>query len=377
MAPRRLILVGGFLGAGKTTLLARAADVLTRHGLKVGLITNDQAEDLVDTELLKSRTQVPVQEVSGGCFCCRFSCLLSASDLLEEESDADVFLAEPVGSCTDISATVIQPLKEFYSGRFSVAPFSVLADPDRLKHMLVGEGPNSPADKISYIFRKQLAEADVIVLNKVDLLSEPQLSRLEDVLAEEFPGIPVMKLSARTGRGVDPWMKLVMEGTNGGQRIAEVDYDVYADCEAELGWLNAVIRLQCDRDVDWREFASGLLTHLQRLLGAQSGRIGHVKLILTAPGCELFADVTNNGQQPYVHGAVEGSPRQVSLTFNARVQIEPEPLREILEASLDLAGSGRMRARIDSIDSFSPARPEPTHRFDRVVNADGQLPAGR
>ena len=48
----RLILVGGFLGAGKTTLLWEAAKQLSSRGLKVGLITNDQAPDLVDTSLL-------------------------------------------------------------------------------------------------------------------------------------------------------------------------------------------------------------------------------------------------------------------------------------------------------------------------------------
>ena len=53
MATTRLILVGGFLGAGKTTLLAQAAERLARQGKRVGLVANDQAADLVDTELLK------------------------------------------------------------------------------------------------------------------------------------------------------------------------------------------------------------------------------------------------------------------------------------------------------------------------------------
>jgi G3E family GTPase len=48
----KLILVGGFLGAGKTTLLAEAAKRLAKEGKSVGLITNDQAPELVDTRLL-------------------------------------------------------------------------------------------------------------------------------------------------------------------------------------------------------------------------------------------------------------------------------------------------------------------------------------
>ncbi|HBT77267.1 MAG TPA: hypothetical protein DEB39_10180, partial [Planctomycetaceae bacterium] len=76
----KLILVGGFLGSGKTTLLAEAAKTLTAEGKTVGLITNDQAPDLVDTRLLSridglvgKGPEGSVVEVSGSCFCCNFN----------------------------------------------------------------------------------------------------------------------------------------------------------------------------------------------------------------------------------------------------------------------------------------------------------------
>lgn len=77
MNPTRLILVGGFLGAGKTTLLWEAAQRIINSGQRVGLITNDQAPELVDTALL-SRNDVKVAEVSGSCFCCNFDGLINA-----------------------------------------------------------------------------------------------------------------------------------------------------------------------------------------------------------------------------------------------------------------------------------------------------------
>ena len=55
MQSTKLILIGGFLGAGKTSLMARAARVLKGQGKTVGLITNDQASDLVDTAFLSDR----------------------------------------------------------------------------------------------------------------------------------------------------------------------------------------------------------------------------------------------------------------------------------------------------------------------------------
>lgn len=62
MKTTQLILVGGFLGAGKTTLLFEATNYLMQKGLRIGLITNDQAPELVDTALLL-KTHVKVEEV--------------------------------------------------------------------------------------------------------------------------------------------------------------------------------------------------------------------------------------------------------------------------------------------------------------------------
>ena len=67
----RYIMIGGFLGAGKTTAVAGLAQHLTDQGKRVGLICNDQSSGLVDTTLLRSKG-FPVEEITGGCFCCRF-----------------------------------------------------------------------------------------------------------------------------------------------------------------------------------------------------------------------------------------------------------------------------------------------------------------
>ncbi len=91
MVATKVILVGGFLGAGKTTLLARAAAHLSRQGQRVGLVANDQATDLVDTELLKE-TGAQVEEVAGGCFCCRFPNMIAAMQRLAEQGHADVLI---------------------------------------------------------------------------------------------------------------------------------------------------------------------------------------------------------------------------------------------------------------------------------------------
>lgn len=123
----RLVVVGGFLGAGKTALVVAAARQLRQAGGRVALITNDQGSDLVDTQTA-AVAGLPVREVTGGCFCCRFSDFVRAAAGLLEFAP-DVILAEPVGSCIDLAATVIRPLRALYEEKFDVARFTVLIDP--------------------------------------------------------------------------------------------------------------------------------------------------------------------------------------------------------------------------------------------------------
>src|SRR3954463_2207111 len=111
----RFIMVGGFLGAGKTTTLARLGRHYLARGRRVGLVTNDQAQNLVDTSSLRAQG-FPVEEVPGACFCCRFDDLTARVAALSKSERPDVILAEPVGSCTDLVATVVQPLKDLYAG---------------------------------------------------------------------------------------------------------------------------------------------------------------------------------------------------------------------------------------------------------------------
>ena len=362
----RLIFVGGFLGAGKTTLIGQAARRLADQGKRVGLITNDQAVDLVDTGILKQRG-LGLEEVAGGCFCCRFDDLVTATDRLINEIKPDVLLGEPVGRCTDISATVLQPMKKLYADWFRLAPFSVIADPARLRQALDSDGASGFPDSVTYIFRKQLEEADVIVINKVDLLSQEELAGLKQDIASRLPDTPVLVISALNGDGVDQWLDFVMQDRPAGQRIAEVDYDTYAQGEAVLGWLNGTVQLRAEGGAHWGKFTLRLLERLQEEFRRRSAEVAHVKLLVTTAGGSLVANLTSNDAEPVVNGEVGPGAKEALLVVNARVHMDPDELRATVEKMLGEAAGERIRADIVSIQSFSPARPKPTHRSESVV----------
>lgn len=362
MKSTRLILVGGFLGAGKTTLLWEAAHRLMENGKRIGLVTNDQAPELVDTVFL-SRDKVKVAEVSGSCFCCNFNGLIDALKQVREEADADVIIAEPVGSCTDLSATIMQPLKENRKGELVVSPLTVMADPLRLADILNGglAGLHSSA---AYIFRKQLEESDIILISKADLLSSIELDKLKERVKLNFPDSEVMIVSTKTGIGIDEWLHEVMTRTDAGQRLAEVDYDLYAEGEAVLGWLNTTIRLSGE-STDWDKFAQQLMKSLSHQFDSLNASVGHVKMMLEANDNYLTGNLTGTGETLNFRGSA-GIGTQALLTLNARVEMNPEVLEQIVREALE-ACCGSLDEKIIALRCLSPGRPNPTFRFDHVV----------
>ncbi len=285
-----VILVGGFLGAGKTTLLLAAARRLTARGRRVGLITNDQGADLVDTALVTQRG-LPVVEVAGGCFCCRFPDLLAALETLHTQVQPDVVIAEPVGSCTDLMATVLLPLARYYGDRFTPAPLTVLDDTTRPLP--------DPASPVAYLRHQQLAEAETIAVNKLDLIHPDALSAHQAELRRHFPDAQLAPLSAITGAGVDDWLALMLASQSKLARVLDIDYTTYAAAEAALAWLNAKAVLRAPQPFAADKLVTHLLQGMAAEFAAHDAAIAHLKLHLHAPGVELKGSVTATGQPVY------------------------------------------------------------------------------
>jgi len=356
----KLILVGGFLGSGKTTLLKQVARRLSQRGRSVGVIVNDQAPGLVDTAIL-SGCPCGVKEVAGSCFCCDFHAFEAACQSLINEG-ADIILAEPVGSCTDLAATVLQPLRDRRPD-IDVAPFTVLVSPDHVREA-VGESESKLHVNALYILRLQMAEADRLLLNKIDLLDAPERAELTGLLRDAFPQRAIDELSAQTGDGIEAWIDGVFAGGGAGLHPVEVDYGRYAAGEAALGWLNAVIHLEsAEADADFLPPAVALISALHRTLRDSQTEVGHLKLVVQAGDGQRTANLTS------VHGEVQvpdHSPLRgtsATLILNARVQAAAEFLASTArEVIAGLAGPG-IRATTTEFRCLTPGRPQPTYRY--------------
>jgi G3E family GTPase len=221
--------------------------------MRVGFITNDQSENLVDTIIVRQMLTdlgVPVEEVVKGCFCCKFDELIEHVEKILTH-DPDVLMGEPVGSCTDFVAAVANPIKIQYRDAFRFAPFSIMVDPDRVRSLILKETRTDFPEDVAYLFGKQMEEADTIVLNKVDLLTENESNRLLAAIGDRYEGKKLMAVSATEGIGMDDWLEDLISGRPGANTVlSQIDYDRYATAEAVLGWLNAAVKLNADERFD-------------------------------------------------------------------------------------------------------------------------------
>jgi hypothetical protein len=347
-----IVPIGGFLGAGKTSLIVAAARLLKGRGVRVAAVLNDQGAELVDTSFVEAN-EIPAGQVAGGCFCCRLSELIYAADALRDQRP-EVIFAEAVGSCTDISATVLQPLKLDYAGRFRVAPYTVVADPDIARRFL---DPNTD-DGLTFLFEKQIEEADVVCFSKTDRYTR-------------FPplrGCSPRFLSSQTGDGVAAWLDDILgRGIFPGGKILEIDYERYARAEAELAWLNCAATVELAAPATCASLAGSLLEGLEAALTAKGLTVAHLKVMDTSPAGWAKASIVRNGGEPSVQGNPDAPAAAAhELLLNARAAGSPGDLRQAVEGQLAAIPGA---VAIQSMQCFSPSPPKPEKRVGYVVGA--------
>ncbi|MEI7729310.1 MAG: GTP-binding protein [Verrucomicrobiota bacterium] len=364
----RYIMIGGFLGAGKTTAVGKLARQLTDQGLRVGLITNDQGRNLVDTTMLRSQG-FATEEIPGGCFCCRFNSLVDAAAKLREQTHPDVFIAEPVGSCTDLVATVTYPLRRLYTTEFTVAPVSVLLDPIRALRAFGLEAGGSFSEKVLYIYLKQIEEADLIVISKCDLLDAARLAALQIAIAAKFPGKEILSVSSRNGTNLEAWFARITSGKQPAGKAMEVDYQVYADGEALLGWLNCTVQLVATKAVDSDKLLQRVASEVQKRLQAKKAEVAHLKMTLCPNPCQPEAiavvNLVRNDFIPELSLKLKGPVQGGQLTINLRAETAPDVLGTAVREALAEAAKAfpTLTATLDHLEHFRPGKPSPTHRF--------------
>ncbi len=232
--------LSGFLGAGKTTLLNQVLN--NREGLRVAVIVNDMSDVNIDAALVErggaelSRTDEKLVEMSNGCICCTLrDDLLAEVSRLAGEKRFDYLLIESTG--------ISEPIPVAQTFTFEDEDGVSLGDVARLDTMVTvvdaasflrdynqaedlaerGESLGEDDQRtVTDLLIDQVEFADVIILNKLDLVSEEQAGEVQAVLEALNPGARVLSAT----RGQVPLRSVIDTGL--------FDYD---KASSSAGWI--------------------------------------------------------------------------------------------------------------------------------------------
>jgi len=353
----KIFLVGGFLGSGKTTAIKNAAQYFMKTGRHIAVITNDQGLEQVDTRFIQSH-RIPVEEVAGGCFCCKFDDLKTHIDGFEKSLNPEIIFAESVGSCTDLGATVINPLLQLKEQGHEIN-FSVFADIRLLGYFLQGKKDIFHGN-VNYIYEKQLEEADLIIVNKIDLLNDEQLQLAKTLIEKEYGHKKILYQNSLLEKDIIDWVALLMQETGRNETIQtlDIDYDRYAEGEAALAWLDEEISIEGE---DAFGVAIQIIQDFYQAMTEKKFSIGHLKFLIRYGEDEIKISATTLSAPDIPKHIEKPKTRNVDLLVNARVQVEPKILEDIFSELITKMRSAKIIELKKT--AFSPSYPKPLYRI--------------
>jgi Ni2+-binding GTPase involved in maturation of urease and hydrogenase len=352
----RFLILGGFLGAGKTTLAVNLAKYLKEnHDKSVAIITNDQGDVLVDTEYTKN-AGFDVQEVLGGCFCAKFDDFVKNARTLVDMGRPDIIIAEPIGTSTNILATVVAPLRTMFPDEFQVAPLFVVVDGTRVREMLEG------GDGVELIPSHQAKEAEVVLLSKIDRLGMEGLEKVTRAIGEQVPDAEIIPYSSVTLANLERIAGIILSDRGSKKVPLGVENSLFASEKAMLGWYSCTSTIIPDEKVD----IYNLVTSIMRKVATEfsPGSIAHVKVSLASPKVAVKMSLVTDSMQ--VDG-LRGSrflDEEASLVLNARVISPPKRLQDVMRSAVaEIREEMGFTMNVENESCYSPRPEAPSHFF--------------
>ncbi len=338
-APERIrfMVVSGFLGAGKTTSMIALGEYMDKHCGHIGLIANDLGANLVDTNLTQT-SGCTVEEIASGCICYQMDNTIDKIWRLKDR-DGCVFVMSDIPGC-GVGALdhTYHRLADECADWITLSPFTVIVDPERLRMLLPEKADINLPEELVYLMKLQLEEADLVVLNKTDLLTDEEIERDVAFLEEACPDVPVMAISAKERTGIPELAEYITTHESALKNFSVRDDEKFAEAETKLTWYNRrmFVKTLDGSKVDCNAIVDEVIEGIRMGLIEKKRNVPHLKTFATAGAgdfnkCSLIGvDYDIEHGQEFIR-----DHKKFSMIINARAVCESRPLARIVDDAID------------------------------------------
>jgi|TARA_B100001964_G_scaffold245727_1_gene335262 G3E family GTPase len=200
----KIFQIAGFLGSGKTTALIKIAKELTNRGERIAIIVNDIGEVAVDGKIIEDYG-LDAKEIASGCICCQVSGSFAETlSIIHDSFNPDIVIVEPTGvAAPNIVKDVADSIKSNELIKVQHAPILTIVDSSRIELLLKA---------VKRLVEKQIKEADIIGINKIDISNEDLITSTEKFVKNLNPQSRIIRISAKTGDGLSEIVEEILNG---------------------------------------------------------------------------------------------------------------------------------------------------------------------
>ncbi|HIW75820.1 MULTISPECIES: GTP-binding protein [Gordonibacter] len=333
----RFMVVSGFLGAGKTTTMIALAEHMNKTYGETAIIANDLGANLVDTNLTQT-SGCTVAEIASGCICYQMDNTIDQIRRLRDKDGAVFVMSDIPGCGVGALDHVYHRLAEDCADEFTLSPFTVVVDPERLRMIMPERADINLPEELVYLLKLQLEEADLVVLNKADLLEPTDIERYVDFLKTACPDIPVIVISALKRTGIDELAAFITTHETQLKNFSVRNNKEFEDAEAKLTWYNRRLYLKTNdgNKIDCNAVVEDLIEGIRMGFIERKRNVPHLKTFATS-GNGDFNKASLIGVDYDVEYAQQllRPHKNLRMIINARAVCEARPLARLMDDALD------------------------------------------
>lgn len=348
----KIVIVSGFLGSGKTTSVIKIGKYLQSNGFKVAVLVNDIGDVGVDGQVI-SENGLESKEMPRGCICCTLRYALEANiALVQAQYNPDILLIEPTGVAFPLRIKE-QIEKMDFGPEVSMGPIIGLIDGSKFTDLM-----QHSEDAVT----RQLKNADIILLNKKDMLTTRQLTEFETIIRDINPDASFFSLSMKWEE--EAFMHFAREllgdltgdmqvtRSTGGYIGKESIISSPGACLSETDDFNHfnvssyadsyTISMPLDQDLATHAALELMQSIKNSIVDMNPRFLGHLKMFLHTGSVALKVSVTSYQDQPELElVSTAGTEENKVTVFAAVTDIGRDNLADIIENAVS-ARSGQL-----------------------------------